>query len=425
MRLSLIIPTRERAATLEHCLRASLATDDQRLQVVVSDNCSQDNTREVVAKFSDARLIYVRTPQRVSMRQNFEFALTHATGDYIIYIGDDDAFLAFELPKLLALIEKLNADAIYWDPPTYLWPGVDTGKPTNRLVIRKDQFSGALNKIDTNEVAEDLKRCGPRYNDGPKLYHGCISRKFLDHVAKKTGYIFGGSIPDLYVQYYLSFSEGSVYSVGYPFTINGTSKASNGFLYHSSRDSGVVETDKQKFIVEAHADPVIDEIHGQLPNVVLYAFASLLSVVRDRNVPQDQVDFAAWYDHILRHGARLSEGAKAEVLYILQRHANSVGKGNLINLNQIKTLYANQSRQKTKSFKSKFRIMNSYVRRGKIIVDPSIIDEPTVCGAAHILRVIGHERNLQIEENVNPDWGRLRSNALKLILKSLALRRLR
>jgi glycosyltransferase involved in cell wall biosynthesis len=92
LKISIVIPTRNGAPYLRYCIETCLASDDQNLEVIVSDNCSSDNTREVVASFSDNRLHYYNTGASLSMRQNYEFVLPKATGDYIVYIGDDDGF---------------------------------------------------------------------------------------------------------------------------------------------------------------------------------------------------------------------------------------------------------------------------------------------------------------------------------------------
>lgn len=418
MRLSLIIPTRERAATLEHCLRASLATDDRRLQVVVSDNCSQDNTREVVEKFSDDRLVYVRTPERVSMRQNFEFALTHADGDYIIYIGDDDAFLAFDLPKLLALIEKLNADAIYWDPPTYLWPGVDTTKPTNRMVIRKDQYSGRTQRIDVPQVARDLERCGPRHHLGPKIYHGCVSRGLLDEITRRAGHPFGGSNPDLYVQIAASFLSGNYYSVGYPFTINGTSGASHGFSNHSSCvDQNNLA--RQQFGQEIAIDPVQDVIPGQMPSIPMYQFATLITVVRDFGLQSTSIDHDAWFEFIARHARTQSAVTQKQVAHILQDFASRIERRDLVaRISPLTRAELDTTAQQPDRMRPQVRLMKSYVKPGKIIFDPSAIGDPTVFGASKCLQSLVSKPNSSSPVDVGTSWYSMQAKACILAAKS-------
>ena len=80
--LSLIIPTRERADTLALTIATALQQKSQEFEIIISDNSSLDNTKDVVASFLDNRIRYFNTGKRVSMCDNYEFGLENARGDY-------------------------------------------------------------------------------------------------------------------------------------------------------------------------------------------------------------------------------------------------------------------------------------------------------------------------------------------------------
>ncbi|RYZ29021.1 MAG: glycosyltransferase, partial [Sphingobacteriales bacterium] len=73
---TVVVPTRERADTLLHTLRTCVTQNYDNLTILVSDNCSQDTTEEVVRSFNDPRIQYVNTGKRLSMSHNWEFALS-------------------------------------------------------------------------------------------------------------------------------------------------------------------------------------------------------------------------------------------------------------------------------------------------------------------------------------------------------------
>ena len=123
MLISIVIPTRERASVLRHALASCLRIPDDNIEIVVSDNASQDDTEEVVAATVDRRVRYVRTPQRCSMRENFEFAVAHARGDYIFMMGDDDALIPNQFPYMRALLEEFRPDSLTGSKVAYAWPG--------------------------------------------------------------------------------------------------------------------------------------------------------------------------------------------------------------------------------------------------------------------------------------------------------------
>lgn len=89
--ITIAIPTYNRAdAYLPMCLEAALSQDYNNLEILVSDNCSSDNTREFVEGFGDSRLRYIRHEQNIGAIPNFNFCLNEAAGEYFLMLHDDD-----------------------------------------------------------------------------------------------------------------------------------------------------------------------------------------------------------------------------------------------------------------------------------------------------------------------------------------------
>ena len=68
-KFSVIIPTRERSDTLQSSLKTCVGQDYDNLEIIVSDNFSTDNTREVVESFDDPRIRYINLPEFKSQVQ--------------------------------------------------------------------------------------------------------------------------------------------------------------------------------------------------------------------------------------------------------------------------------------------------------------------------------------------------------------------
>ena len=120
--LSVIIPTRENAETLPYTLRTALDQTSRNFEVIVSDNFSQDNTAQIVKSFSDPRIRLINPGRRLSMCDNWDFALLHAAGDYVMFSGDDDAIAPGALDKLEASIRTTHCLVYCWPRPVYNWP---------------------------------------------------------------------------------------------------------------------------------------------------------------------------------------------------------------------------------------------------------------------------------------------------------------
>ena len=101
---SIVLPTRERAETLAFALRTCLNQDFDDYEIVVSDNCSSPATRAVVDAAGSAKIKYVRSDVPLSINASWEFAISHASGEYVTGIGDDDGMMPYALRELDRLI---------------------------------------------------------------------------------------------------------------------------------------------------------------------------------------------------------------------------------------------------------------------------------------------------------------------------------
>jgi len=85
------ISTHNRArTTLRHALDSALAQTYPRVEVLVCDNASSDNTEALLRSLTDGRLRYFRHPENIGANANFNFCLAQARGLYFILLHDDD-----------------------------------------------------------------------------------------------------------------------------------------------------------------------------------------------------------------------------------------------------------------------------------------------------------------------------------------------
>ena len=94
--VSVLIPTFNRSAMLRRALGSAFAQSYPRLEVLVSDNHSTDDTSATVADFAgrDARVRPLQSPPgNTSAMLNIGNALAAAAGKYAVVLADDDFFL--------------------------------------------------------------------------------------------------------------------------------------------------------------------------------------------------------------------------------------------------------------------------------------------------------------------------------------------
>lgn len=110
--LSICIPTYNRAEILDGTLNSLFSNpdfDSTKIEVIVSDNCSTDNTADVVAKFPLAR--YYCNSENVR-DNNFSIVLGYAKGEYIRLFNDTISFMPKALDNMLKEIEKHLKDGV-------------------------------------------------------------------------------------------------------------------------------------------------------------------------------------------------------------------------------------------------------------------------------------------------------------------------
>ncbi len=89
--VTIAIPTYNRAeAFLPQAIRSAVNQTYQDLEILVSDNCSDDDTEMVVGNFSDDRIKYHRQKENIGFLENVNFCLDKARGEYIVLLFDDD-----------------------------------------------------------------------------------------------------------------------------------------------------------------------------------------------------------------------------------------------------------------------------------------------------------------------------------------------
>lgn len=299
MKISIIIPTRERAMYLGASIRTALNIEDDNIEVIVADNASTDNTREVVEAETDPRLVYLPSDRRMSMRENFNRSLCASSGDYVLFIGDDDSVVTNQFRYLRRILEEQKPDGVSWFKATYGWPIQNFGKKTGGIrFYRKDSFGTPISYNPQDDI-DALMHCKlGLLNPTPAIYHGCASRQFLDRIAPAPGVFFDSTIPDVNFQYRCIHLGGKFLHAHHPFTINGYGPASTGGAHASVKTGSLSARIGSSFAAENRADPYEDIIDHAL--TIQLAFFSTLETLRERGGFIDPVpQYTDWYQYAL------------------------------------------------------------------------------------------------------------------------------
>lgn len=239
-KFTIVIPTRERCDTLESSLRTCVTQDYDNLEIIVSDNFSQDSTKEVVLSFNDNRIRYVNTGRRMSMSDNWEFGLSHVRDGYVMILGDDNGLLPQVLVELASIINDTGCDAITWERASYIWPRCDQNEQTN---ILKVPLLSSLVRVDLEKMMTNIVNFKHGYAF-PNLYHSFVSYEAIKKVTKESGRFFQSLNTDIYSGIALACVVNSCYFSSRPYAIDGISHHSSGAGFFARQPEKRLEYEK-------------------------------------------------------------------------------------------------------------------------------------------------------------------------------------
>lgn len=105
--VSVVIPTLNRCNTLQdtiNSVRGQLR--DFPIEIVVSDNCSTDETQALLTGGEYPDIRYFRHDPRISRVSNFMFAFRAAQGKYVTILYDDEVMLQGNLATKVPILEQ-------------------------------------------------------------------------------------------------------------------------------------------------------------------------------------------------------------------------------------------------------------------------------------------------------------------------------
>ena len=105
-KVSVIIPTYNRAEFLRSTITSVLNQTFQDFEIIVIDDASQDHTREVVNSLNDERIRYIRHERNKGVAAARNTGIVNAKSDYIAFLDDDDEWFPEKLQKQFNLLES-------------------------------------------------------------------------------------------------------------------------------------------------------------------------------------------------------------------------------------------------------------------------------------------------------------------------------
>jgi len=105
-KVSIIIPTYNAASFIEQAIDSVLAQTYKDFEIVIIDDGSTDNTKEVLQKYAD-KIRYIMQPNKgVAIARNT--GIHNSESEYIAFLDSDDEWLPEKLELQMSIVEKNN-----------------------------------------------------------------------------------------------------------------------------------------------------------------------------------------------------------------------------------------------------------------------------------------------------------------------------
>lgn len=178
MKISVIIPTYNRAALVEETVRSVLEQSFTDYEVIVVDDGSTDQTAQTLARFGN-RIRYVHQ-QNGGVNNARNHALSLAQGEFIAVVDDDDLWQPYKLALQLQILERFpevaftfSNFAIYKNPDDVRPNGIQSWFPESPNW--HDIFD---HSVSVSELGNDFTRL---IGHGSQLYFGKIYHASMAH----------------------------------------------------------------------------------------------------------------------------------------------------------------------------------------------------------------------------------------------------
>jgi hypothetical protein len=177
------------------------------IELIVSDNFSRTPASEILADVSDKRLRVIRTDRRMPGSDHWEFAFEHVRGEYVMYVGDDNALHPDILAFADSAIREYDLDVISWRVCSYFHPdwNITYGPLPNRgNVLGIDVgTTGGLYICHADAVLKSYGQSLRLSGCFPCMLNFLFRKRGADAIRERAGRFFWAPNPDISSSFFM------------------------------------------------------------------------------------------------------------------------------------------------------------------------------------------------------------------------------
>ena len=163
--ISIIVPVYNAGKCIKETIESVLSQSYEDFELLLIDDCSKDDSEEIIKSFNDARVKYIKQPENMGAWAARNRGLEEAKGRYIAFLDADDLWEKDKLKKEFEFMQKEDAGFVFTGYEFADEYGNGTGAIVK--VPHTLDFKHALNNtniftstvlIDREKIGDDLIR---------------------------------------------------------------------------------------------------------------------------------------------------------------------------------------------------------------------------------------------------------------------------
>lgn len=145
--VSIILPVYNSEQFIANCINSILKQTYRNIQLVIINDCSTDNTDNIIKTFNDSRILYISNPKNFGISKTQNIGIELSKGEYIAIMNSDDVMVPNRIEKQVSFLNSF--------PSIDIIGGEIQLQYSNNTGLLPNRFKKL--KINHDDIAKQLK----------------------------------------------------------------------------------------------------------------------------------------------------------------------------------------------------------------------------------------------------------------------------
>ena len=117
--VSIVLPTFNGSKYIRQSIDSCLNQTFKDFELIIVDDCSTDNTSEIIQSYADSRIRYIRNQSNQRLPRSLNIGFAAARGNYLTWTSDDNLYAPQAIEKMLNFLQQREGDFVFCDYYTF------------------------------------------------------------------------------------------------------------------------------------------------------------------------------------------------------------------------------------------------------------------------------------------------------------------